>query len=250
MTLLVLSPHLDDAVLSVGAALHGRADVVVVTVCSITGDPARVDEDLRALESLGVRAIHLGMLDAPLRGIAATWEGLCNGDDDDAFADLVADRFDTFVNTEVRPAEVWGPLGCGAHVDHRAVHRAVARVWPAACFYEDRPYARRRGALATAWERLGATILQTEADDVDDDLHFDRVIGAPPIAPTTTTTPTEIGLGGRRFRRQLLPIDGPARVARLRAIDLYESQRSALVGPADQGGWPFDDVAEALWRPL
>jgi LmbE family N-acetylglucosaminyl deacetylase len=254
MSLIVISPHLDDAVLSVGSALHKRAaagvDVVVVTVCSITSDPARIAEDHAALASLGVRAVHLELLDAPLRGHEPTWSGLCDGPEDDAFVDVVARRFDVFVTTEVSIAEVWGPLGCGAHVDHRATARAVGHVWPAACLYEDRPYARRRGAIARAWELRGAAIVkqQDAAGDVDDDLHFAAVVGAPLADRSQTTTPTEVLLD-HRWLRHALPVDEVARAARRRAIELYASQAPALIGPADAGGWPFDDDAEALWFP-
>ena len=38
------------------------------------------------------------------------------------------------------------------------------------------------------------------------------------------------------------------RAIRNRAIDAYESEHAALVGDVDDGGWPFTDKAEYLWR--
>ena len=72
MTALVVSPHLDDAVLSLSAWLASRSRlerVVVATVFS-EGDadyPTRRAEDVAALSLLGAEPLHLGLLDAPER---------------------------------------------------------------------------------------------------------------------------------------------------------------------------------------
>ncbi|UXM90816.1 PIG-L deacetylase family protein [Paenarthrobacter sp. JL.01a] len=90
---LVLSPHLDDAVLSCGALLEAQArerEIIVVTLfteaqtathtraarsflrqCTVAdaGElfEARKSEDLAVLEAMGVQAIHLGEADALFR---------------------------------------------------------------------------------------------------------------------------------------------------------------------------------------
>ena len=258
MRLIVLSPHPDDAVLSVGAALVQRVaaghEVVVVSVCTLTQDPTRPDEDRAALGSLGVTALHLHLLDAPVRGVARTWAGLCGGFDDVAFTDLVTQRFTALKSSELlhprAGVEIWAPLGCGAHIDHRAVSDAAVAVFANLSLYEERPYARRRGAVAAAWRRRGAEIL-VEGDDhdnVDDDLFFDRLMGAPPPLLASTTTPLSVRLPNQQsWRRCALPVDDAARHARQRAIALYASQAPLLF--CRPPGWPFDDVTEGLWQP-
>lgn len=90
---LVLSPHLDDAVLSCGALLHESAQVRDITVATLFTEPSkpphthaaktfisqcsatdarslfkeRQAEDREVLEQLGVRHVHLGLEDALFR---------------------------------------------------------------------------------------------------------------------------------------------------------------------------------------
>ena len=90
---LVLSPHLDDAILSCGALLHESAQVRDITVATLFTEPsnpphtraantfisqcsatdagslftARQVEDREVLEELGVRHVHLGLEDALFR---------------------------------------------------------------------------------------------------------------------------------------------------------------------------------------
>ena len=69
MTLFVVSPHLDDAALSVGAAIAAQTargrDVVVVSVCSVVGAPDRVAEDRAALRLVQTpQCFPLGVLRA------------------------------------------------------------------------------------------------------------------------------------------------------------------------------------------
>ena len=166
MTVLVVSPHLDDAALSVPAWIAARADagaeVVVLTVFS-AGDAThagRQAEDRAALARLGARALHLGLLDAPLRrGIACSFRALVLGelaaDDRDAAA-VVGALVERIV--ALAPAQVLLPLGVGEHIDHRIVHAAHARVPGRVGFYEDRPYACIPRATQARLARLGATV--------------------------------------------------------------------------------------------
>lgn len=160
---IVLSPHLDDAVLSLGAAIAGWAAagrrVEVWTVYTAGPplqdiDPAqrpfgdyatRRAEDEAALGLLGAAARHCGVWerlwrDPPVRGVTAVFRTppAVSG-----FAAL--DRVRAIASEAIaRPgADVLAPLGVGGHVDH--VELALA-AWQAAeeaggprrvTFYED-----------------------------------------------------------------------------------------------------------------
>jgi LmbE family N-acetylglucosaminyl deacetylase len=172
---LVLSPHLDDAVLSCGGALAGWAATgdrpVVVTVCA--GRPGaeltdfarfqharwgeevdlvgrRRAEDERALASLGARPIWLDYLDCIYRGTRYTTEESLFGplatDEADLIDRLAADLAACWRATA--GATVYAPLGLGNHVDHQLVHAAASRLQAAGVpivWYEDFPYAIRPG---------------------------------------------------------------------------------------------------------
>ncbi len=154
MTILVVSPHLDDAVLSVAGFLlrerrRGRR-VVVATVCSEgPGYAARRAEDRAALALLDVEARHLGFPDAPFRGYSGFGELIGMPDKRDyPVKKAVGEALDNLV-VELMPRELWFPLGVGGHVDHRLCYclaaitfRTIART-----FYEDRPYAFVAGAV-------------------------------------------------------------------------------------------------------
>lgn len=159
-TLLVVSPHLDDAVLSCGAAIHahvrGGDRVVVATVFSEgRAHDRRREEDARALQVLGAGVIHLGLFDAPERlGIERSHRSLVEeARVHESDVVLARDALRTAIG-RVQPAQIWAPLGVGEHVDHRVVHAALhdrADV----VLYEERPYAFLPGAVYTRLAVLG-----------------------------------------------------------------------------------------------
>jgi LmbE family N-acetylglucosaminyl deacetylase len=158
---LVLSPHLDDAVLSCGALITElglRRKVTVVSVFTDAGSPpypfmarrvagggdpqvvmaGRREEDQAVLGRIGVDALHLGLPEAPFRrsgrriGPRATYPTFKF----DALRGRVS-RWDRQVAGELahavvelvatlRPALVLAPLGIGRHVDHLLVREAAA----------------------------------------------------------------------------------------------------------------------------
>jgi LmbE family N-acetylglucosaminyl deacetylase len=146
MGIVVFSPHLDDAVLSVGQVIAAAEDVTVVTVfagvspsgaagefdrqCgfvdSRTAITHRRQEDCVAIGLLGARAVHL---DFPDRQYG-------HSVDDAALVDRLAETLE-----RAHPSVVLGPVGLG-HPDHRQ----LGRVWPLA--------ARRIGIAARAYEEL------------------------------------------------------------------------------------------------
>jgi LmbE family N-acetylglucosaminyl deacetylase len=152
---LLLSPHLDDAVLDCWRLLAGAGELRVVNVFAgvpsagrlapwdaITGaaDSAervreRIVEDERALALAGRRAEYLGFLDAQYRspGGAPSVRAL-----DRALAAYVADGV----------ARVYAPAGIGAHPDHLLVRRyaclLAGRGVPVS-LYAELPYCVRHG---------------------------------------------------------------------------------------------------------
>jgi LmbE family N-acetylglucosaminyl deacetylase len=161
--LVVVSPHLDDAVLSAGQVLGGHRGATVVTVLAGVPDGDAVTEfdrgsgftssrqamrqrrveDRRALGILGAEAEHLDFLSRQYRAEA----------DDEAVVAELAARIATR-----RPSAVLGPVGI-VHPDHEW----VAALWPRAArlaaagvplyAYEELPYrvkSRRRAEAAAA----------------------------------------------------------------------------------------------------
>jgi LmbE family N-acetylglucosaminyl deacetylase len=159
--LVVISPHLDDAVLSVGQVLGGSPGAVVITVlagvpagdavtdydrsCGFSGSRQamrqRRAEDRRALAILGAEPCHLDFLARQYRDDAG----------DEAIVRELADRI-----AALEPSAVLGPVGI-VHPDHER----VARLWPGAVrraagaapvfAYEELPYrikSRRRAEAA------------------------------------------------------------------------------------------------------
>ncbi|WP_235024944.1 PIG-L deacetylase family protein [Caballeronia arvi] len=158
--LLVISPHLDDAVFSCGAAVAAAPDSIVCTVfagvphdalitgwdaqCGFTNAHqamrARRAEDAAALDMLGARAIHLGFLDSQYAG------------DSPATPDEIATALLDVIRATACRALV-APLGL-FHSDHDLVHRACRKAWLVdpmlACIaYEDALYRRMDGLVQT-----------------------------------------------------------------------------------------------------
>jgi LmbE family N-acetylglucosaminyl deacetylase len=177
-THLYVSPHLDDAVLSVGGLictqLMAGDRVVIATVCTADaptdgrlsplaidvhrrwGNPRapyalRRQEDIAACLALGgAESRHLGLPDAIYRFKPDTPERRYETFEelfgpipiwDRGFSASVASAVDR-VATELRPQEVFGPLGVGRNVDHLHLRNAVLRMSNSTSvgFYEEQPY--------------------------------------------------------------------------------------------------------------
>ncbi|MBK8939491.1 MAG: PIG-L family deacetylase [Polyangiaceae bacterium] len=165
MTVVALSPHLDDAVLSIPCTLRRLSvageRVIVLTVFS-HGDASyreRRREDREACTTLGIEPLHLGLEDAPFRrGIPLTFDALIHAslgaDDPD-----IARTAEAIAHTlgPLGPSLVFAPLGVGAHIDHRVVHCAARKLPFPLRFYEDRPYALVRHSVAARLFTLGVT---------------------------------------------------------------------------------------------
>jgi LmbE family N-acetylglucosaminyl deacetylase len=190
---LYLSPHLDDAVLSCGAAIHRHvaAGDAVQVITFFAGEaeagaelspfaqeqhrywgshptPMRLRraEDQVALIQLGAEGQPLDYRDAVYRtNPEGEWMYvdvdtlLGHLQPGDALAEDGAQQLAEDVSELVSPDHdliLYAPLAVGRHVDHQIVHSAGERLLEQGyrvAFYEDYPYAERAGALETA---LGA----------------------------------------------------------------------------------------------
>ena len=145
MSVAILSPHLDDALLSAFSALPAR----VVNVCTALPPPgtltrwdritgaadsrahmqARLEEDRAALATVGAEAVALGFLDAQYRD-----EPL----EPDALRASIAAALEG-------ATEVWAPAGVGEHVDHVQVRDAAIELGVPLRLYAELPYAVKFG---------------------------------------------------------------------------------------------------------
>lgn len=170
LDLVVLSPHLDDGVLSCGSRLAaataagGRARVVTVFAGDDPATPrnplaselrevwalapgevvaARREEDREACRRLGAEAEHWPYREALYRPddgppLYPTLEALYgeSAAGDEALLGEVAVAI-----AALPPARLLlAPLAVGGHVDHRIVRRAAERSGREVVFYEDFPY--------------------------------------------------------------------------------------------------------------
>lgn len=157
--ILAISPHLDDAVMAVGATLAALAEagreVIVCTVfagqpqppfspvamafhadCGLGLDAVdqRRDEDLRALDIIGAEVVHLPHLDAIYRPRVTGW--LCEAPramfdrglptEPDLRSSIAADLIRLIRG--LQPAELWTCAAIGDHVDHRLTRMVTTEV--------------------------------------------------------------------------------------------------------------------------
>jgi LmbE family N-acetylglucosaminyl deacetylase len=178
---LLVSPHPDDAAISLGASLlkHARVATTVWNVFSLQhyslverdGEAAqrRLErEETEAAALLGTRVVMAGLPEAELRGYRALSQRIGRRREEVLSQRLerellgrVAVEFGR-LRRAVRPAFVALPLAVGGHVDHLlAREAALAELADAGrvrglFFYEDLPY-----ALNAAW--TGAAVAELNA---------------------------------------------------------------------------------------
>jgi LmbE family N-acetylglucosaminyl deacetylase len=257
MNYIYLAPHLDDAALSCGAAIHrhatsGRSVRVLTLFAQGSGDGplspfARLQheywgnplypmllrraEDTAALASLGAAAQHLEYPDAVYRtspdgqllytSEESIWE---EPHAQDALArgsaKGLAEQLAALVPRQ--DTVVHAPLGAGGHVDHRIAHMAAWRLLDMGyrlAFYEEFPYAETPGVT----ERAIATA----------------------------------GIGA--WGMELVPLTPADMVAKVAAMGYYRTQMKVLFGGIEampSRVWAFAasrspevSLAERLWWP-
>lgn len=208
VTRVVLSPHLDDAALSLGGAIArwtaAGERILVVTIAAGSPPPGAISspfaaslhrawgvgaadavalrrrEDEAAMAILGAEARRLEQLDAVYR-LPQRYDGeaalLGEPAPEDRLGSDLARELAPILAASPR-AGVVAPLAVGGHVDHRVVHRAaieLARQGRDVCFYEDFPYAARPNAVA---DRLAAIGLDRDPATFDITATLDRKIAA------------------------------------------------------------------------
>ena len=174
----LLSPHLDDAVLSCGGLIarwiNRGYDVTVLTI--FAGDPppgplspfaqelhsqwdqadgavaSRRAEDRIACGRLGASVAHLAFPDALYRRSAAGDPLYPNEASVFGGIQPEEDPLVEAICAELSPAHeaesTWlCPIGIGGHVDHRLTRRAAERLGVGLWYYRDLPYDSRGGSL-------------------------------------------------------------------------------------------------------
>ncbi|MEW2445863.1 PIG-L deacetylase family protein [Micromonospora marina] len=238
-----VSPHLDDAVFSVGGTLavlvSAGWSVQVVTCFTATvpdppafalacqldkGLPADVDymalrraEDRAACALLGVQPVHLPLAEAPHRGYAdaaALFAGVRRGD---PAVEMLAPA----LRPHLADADlVLAPQALGNHVDHQIVAEAVAGIAADAFWWRDVPYVARRPA-ANPWRYVPAGV--EVAVDIAD--HLVTKVDA-----------------ASRYRSQLAFQFGDAGVAvSLREVAVAEATRLDVAGAVEALRGPTTD---------
>jgi LmbE family N-acetylglucosaminyl deacetylase len=168
---LLIAAHADDAAFSVGGALLKHAIPLPVTAVTVftrtdyapylaSANQMSVDEitristeeDKAYFSGLGINVVHLGFLDAPLRGYSEAGNpflkerpgksifGVKRSIDDPIFQN-VRDRISQTVSG-FRGSHLALPLGLGCHVDHLITSDAClsANTSLKSIYYEDVPY--------------------------------------------------------------------------------------------------------------
>jgi LmbE family N-acetylglucosaminyl deacetylase len=263
-SILIVSPHLDDAVLSLGGAIAhwvaGGTRVRVATINTVGPElanvapdlrkwadyPARLEEDRAACDVLGVERSWLGHVERVWR-VEMPPMGFYTLPDVLATAPIVAslDALD-------RPDLVLAPLGIGNHVDHVEAMVATAE-WAASRdvpvqFYEDF-YAlsatlREAHPVAQRWTWSADANPLAAAPELA--AIFERIAVARGGTPIERLYPALEG----GWNVETVPVDEPRG---LEAIAKYPSQTAAFGG--------FDGIAatirayhafwggEPLWKP-
>jgi len=217
----ILSPHLDDAVLSCGRLMAGRPDTVVATL--MAGVP--VDRSLRPFDKL------CGFIDAEqavrgrsvedagavslLRGQTVHFQFIDSqyGEPNDFVAMKRAVRV---LVDELDPEYVLAPLGIG-HPDHATTSQAALETvpWERLVFYEELP-------ARVLWPEL----VQPALDAIRDELES--------AVPRGALERTFLGTGDLAMKQM--------------AVKRYVSQRGTLAQLEDGAGWYAICCPERYWK--
>jgi LmbE family N-acetylglucosaminyl deacetylase len=166
MKICIISPHLDDAILSCGIMMQravAKGDALFVYNIFTKGHNSenRKNEEHAAMAYFGAKVFFADELDAPDRDaryqsdIALFWGDL--KDVPESFISHLASRLRHFI-TEHEIERVYLPLGAGGHIDHRLCFEAAKELRDMTAefyFYEDRPYILWPGVLQGRLNQLG-----------------------------------------------------------------------------------------------
>jgi len=194
MTVIVISPHLDDAVFGCGEYMAANAGAVCVTVFAGTPpqgyaklnawDTAcgfapgenvmawRRKEDRKALAQLGAQAVHMDWLQGSYLNGAKGTRQRTHPYQAKEIAETISVVLEPLLGAEPH-SQVVAPLGL-VHSDHKRVHNACLLLLGTAIrpeqmlWYEESPYRAMRNSLAARLRQLGngghqAAIMGTSA---------------------------------------------------------------------------------------
>ncbi|TAL31176.1 MAG: PIG-L family deacetylase [Alphaproteobacteria bacterium] len=165
MRICIVSPHLDDAILSCGILMQrriasGDAVLSLNIFSSGTNSQNRKKEDQCAQGEIGAGAFFLDELDAPDRdpqynSLVKLFFGALDKSHD-PYIDKVAGRIEEFLKHN-KIDMAWFPLAAGTHIDHRIAYEAGRRIKSVPVrFYEDRPYILWPGVLQGRMNQIGS----------------------------------------------------------------------------------------------
>ena len=165
MKICIVSPHLDDAILSCGILMQRHkalSDEIVSLNIFTAGINAenRQKEDRRAAEEIGARPFFLDELDAPDRNpLYRSAINIFFGSLDDVPEQYIA-KIESIISNFFSTHKIdiaYFPLAAGTHIDHRIAFTAGLRIKNTPVkFYEDRPYILWPGILQGRMNQIGS----------------------------------------------------------------------------------------------
>ena len=224
-SVLVISPHLDDAAFSCAEPMHmlrragWQVDVATLFTATIKhptrfalacqtdkGIASDVDymslrraEDSKFMQQLDLDFHHMNLAEAPHRGYGSAAELFATVHEDDP-ALKQCERVLKQLIKELRPDVCIGPLGIGGHVDHRVVIASLERALSNSdtltfLYYADQPYALKHpeelDALSSALEK--GTLLHFNSENTTRSEAID--------ATASYTTQLDFQFGGEQQMR-------------------------------------------------
>ena len=165
MRICIVSPHLDDAILSCGvlmqrhAAAGGKVFALNIFTAGTNGENRRKEEQA-AQSVIGAEPYFFDELDAPDRDpkyipLTNLFFGALN-DAQRPYIEHVAGRVRNFLSGHKIDLAIF-PLGAGGHIDHRTAFEVGRRITSVPVrFYEDRPYILWPGVLQGRMNQIGA----------------------------------------------------------------------------------------------
>ncbi len=260
MNICIVSPHIDDAVLSCGIYIQRRVaagdKVIVADIFSAgTNSDNRKKEEIEALKIIGATGYFLDELDAPDRDsrYKSVKELFLADMDGSQEADIarVQQRLEEFFAAHKIDLAIF-PLGAGTHIDHRIAFEAGRRITKTPVrYYEDRPYILWPGILQSRMQQIGSdaklpAILQDDMRQALEKYHY-LTHFMPPGAHREETLPLYLGALARPSTGMLKAASEElvATEAELRKIydslHAYESQMKLIYDSYD--GFIKDSLA-------
>lgn len=136
-TILFISPHLDDAILSAGGLINylkNRKKIKTVTVFT-EGDKLflkRRIEDINVCHYLGIEYLHLGFMDI-------LWRDILNSKKERILVKAITNKLKKIIQNN-KDAVIFAPLSIGDHIDHIIINKICRDNYTNVIYWEDYPY--------------------------------------------------------------------------------------------------------------